>query len=74
MTCWKFGPSIYEACRSIELSKRGELELPDAVGWAISNLDERFKMIPSEAVIPDLSKRANIRPVEELLESVQVNL
>lgn len=74
MTCWKFGPSIYEACRSIELSKRGELELPDAVGWAISNLGERFEMIPSEAVIPDLSRRANIKPVEELLESVEVNL
>ena len=74
MTCWKFGPSIYEACRSIELSKRGELELPDAVAWTIHNLDERFEMIRSEAVIPDLSRRANIIAVEEFLDSVEVNL
>jgi glucose-1-phosphate thymidylyltransferase len=74
MTCWRFDRSIYEACRSIGLSERGELEIPDAVGWAIRNLDARFRMISSEAVILDLSSRRGIKPVEEALKSVEVNL
>ena len=30
MNCWRFGPSIFEACRKIKPSQRGELELPDS--------------------------------------------
>ena len=30
MNCWRFGPAIFEGCKAIELSARGELELPDA--------------------------------------------
>lgn len=74
MTCWRFGPSIFEACGSIGLSPRGEYEIPDAVMYAINFLDEEFRMIPSDALVLDLSRRANIAPVEKRLEGVEVNL
>src|SRR5262245_58608257 len=31
VNCWRFPPAIFEACRRTRLSRRGELELPDAV-------------------------------------------
>lgn len=74
MTCWRFGPSIFKACRSIGLSERGEYELPDAVAWSINTLGEVFHMITSQALVLDLSRRANIRPVEERLMGVEVEL
>src|SRR5690606_2426858 len=46
MTCWRFGPTIFEACRRIPLSPRGEYELPDAVMLAMRDFGERFRVIP----------------------------
>jgi len=74
LTCWRFGPSIFEACGSIGLSPRGEYEIPDAVMYATNFLDEEFSMIPSDALVLDLSRRANVEPVEKRLEGVEVNL
>ncbi|HUG39151.1 MAG TPA: sugar phosphate nucleotidyltransferase, partial [Longimicrobiales bacterium] len=31
MTCWRFDPAIFDACRDVAPSPRGELELTDAV-------------------------------------------
>ena len=31
MNCWRFQPAIFDACRSIERSSRGEYELQDAI-------------------------------------------
>ena len=35
MNCWRLAPPIFEACRKIPLSPRGELELTDAVQYTI---------------------------------------
>src|SRR5262245_32167214 len=35
MNLWRFSPRIFEACRQVPISVRGERELPQAVGWAI---------------------------------------
>ena len=56
MNCWRFGPSIFSACRSIELSPRGELELPNAVRYAVRVMGERFRAIPVDAGV--LTSRA----------------
>ena len=42
MNCWRFAPAIFEACRSIGRSPRGELEIPDAVQYVIDRLGEPF--------------------------------
>ena len=45
MNCWRFGPAIFEACRSIRPSPRGELEITDAVQYATDRLGERFGIV-----------------------------
>ncbi len=72
MNLWRFTPSIFEACREVPLSSRGERELPQAVGWAIAVRGERFRGIPCEEGVLDLSTRADVARVEGLLEEVEV--
>ncbi len=71
MNCWRFGPSIFTACRSIELSPRGELELPNAVRYAVRILGERFRAIPVDAGVLDLSRREDIAEVERRLSAFE---
>jgi glucose-1-phosphate thymidylyltransferase len=71
---WSFGPGIFEACRRVAPSPRGELELPLAVQFAISDLGERLRAIPFRDGILDLSSRADISTVAERLAGIEVNL
>ena len=70
MNCWRFEPSIFTACRRIEPSPRGELELPNAVRYAVRTLGERFMTIPVDAGVLDLSRREDIAEVERRLDSI----
>ncbi len=70
MNCWRFLPSIFTACRQIAPSPRGELELPNAVRHAVRTLGERFKTIPVDAGVLDLSRREDIAEVERRLEGI----
>ena len=36
MNCWRFDARIFDACRDVPRSARGELELPEAVGLAVA--------------------------------------
>ena len=74
MNCWRFGPAIFEACRSIAPSPRGELEITDAVQYTIDRLGERFRAIWCTAPVLDLSSRSDIEPVAKRLADVEVNL
>ncbi len=74
MNCWSFGPAIFEAGRRISPSVRGEFELADAVRYAITRLGERFRVLPAEAGVLDLSVRADIPSVARRLQSVDVRL
>jgi glucose-1-phosphate thymidylyltransferase len=74
MNCWTFGPSIFDACRLVALSPRGELELPLAVQVAIDRLGERVRVHRFRAGVLDLSSRADIAPVAERLAGVTVTL
>lgn len=69
MTLWRFDPSIFDACRSIGPSARGELELADAVDLAMDR-GTRFRVIPARAGVLDISRRAHIPTVERWLEGV----
>ncbi len=74
MNCWRFSRSIFRACRAIPISSRGEFELPQAVQYSIQQLGERFRVVPCEEGVLDLSTRADIGVVAERLRDVDVGL
>ncbi len=73
MNCWRFPPSIFEACRRLTPSVRGELELTDAINLTIGN-GVRFKALGSDQGVLDLSKRSDIAAIKERLRGVVVTL
>ena len=74
MNCWVFGPSIFRACRSIKPSPRGELELTDAVQYAMRHWGERFQVLQFRSGVLDLSNRSDIAAVTERLRGIRVAL
>ena len=74
MNCWRFGPAIFEGCREINPSPRGELELPDAVRYTIDVLGQQYKAVTIKAPVLDLSRREDIAAVAEKLKGSHVDL
>jgi glucose-1-phosphate thymidylyltransferase len=74
MNCWRFGPSIFEACRKIGPSPRGEYEIPDAVQYAMHHLGEVFYAVTIRAPVLDMTSRGDIGPVASLLAGTKVLL
>lgn len=74
MNCWLFDNTIFRACREIELSPRGELELPRAVQLAIDKHGMKMKVIRMREPVLDLSSRTDIAGVQERLRDVEVSL
>jgi dTDP-glucose pyrophosphorylase len=74
MNLWRFSPRIFEACRQVPLSARGERELPQAVQWAIAHRGERFLAVFCAEGVLDLSTRADVPEVERRLAGVEVRL
>ena len=71
MNAWVFTPAIFEACRRVKPSARGELELQDAVRIAVDELDERFDVVRVAAGVLDLSSRGDIASVRDRLAGVE---
>jgi dTDP-glucose pyrophosphorylase len=87
MTCWRFEPEIFQACRQVGPSPRGEHELPDAVmalvrgdgpggprGQAGSRSGRCVQVVPVEAEVLDLTEQGDIPRVEARLEGWEVAL
>jgi Na+/proline symporter/dTDP-glucose pyrophosphorylase len=74
MNCWRFTAEIFRACRDVQPSPRGELELPAAVQYAIEVLGMRVRVIDADAAVLDLSRRADIPIVSERLRGTAVKL
>lgn len=70
MNLWSFTPTIFQACVRVLPSSRGELELADAVMIAISDLGERFRVLPMRAGVLDLSSRADVALVASRLAGI----
>jgi glucose-1-phosphate thymidylyltransferase len=70
MNAWLLPPTIFDAARSIGLSPRGELELVDAVRYAMERLGERFPVVVVDEGVLDLSTRGDIPAVVERLRGV----
>lgn len=69
MNCWRFDERIFDSCRDVPRSARGEFELPEAVGLAASR-GVRFKAVPARGPVLDLSRRADAADVAERLATV----
>lgn len=73
MNCFLFTPAVFEACRNIEKSPRGEFEIVDAVRWMVQR-GSRFDVIGVEAGVLDMSSRGDIASVEAALGAAEVLL
>lgn len=71
MNVWAFTPTIFDACRRVKPSARGELELPDAVRILMQELGERIRVIPFKAAVLDLGTRSDVASVEAALRNVR---
>jgi glucose-1-phosphate thymidylyltransferase len=59
MNVWRFDERIFETCRDVPRSARGEYELPEAVGLAVAR-GVRFLVIPALGGVLDLSQRGDV--------------
>ena len=66
MNCWRLDSRIFDACRDVPKSARGEFELPEAVGVAVAR-GIRFRAIPARGPVLDLSRRADAADVARRL-------
>lgn len=66
MNCWRFDRRIFEACRQVQPSVRGEYELPAAVMLAAA-AGVRFRVVPARGPVLDLSNRRDTAEVARRL-------
>ncbi|HEY2796894.1 MAG TPA: sugar phosphate nucleotidyltransferase [Thermoanaerobaculia bacterium] len=74
MNLWRFSSGIFEACRRVPVSERGERELPQAVQFGIDALGLRFRAVPCAEGVLDLSTPADIASVARALDGIEVRL
>lgn len=68
MNAWLFPRAIFDACRSIHPSSRGEYEITTAVQYAVDEMDVAFDVFRVRAGVLDLSSQSDIAAVERMLE------
>ena len=73
MNCWRFDSRIFDACRDVPQSARGEFELPEAVGLAVRR-GVRFRAVRGRGPVLDLSRRADAVDVARRLAGVNPRL
>jgi glucose-1-phosphate thymidylyltransferase len=59
MNVWRFDHRIFDACRDVPRSARGEYELPEAVGLAAAH-GVKFRVVPASGAVLDLSRRSDV--------------
>src|ERR671913_1165381 len=72
MNVWRFDHRIFDACRDVPLSARGEYELPEAVGLAVQR-GVRFRVVPASGPVLDLSRRSDVALVTARLKGIEVH-
>jgi glucose-1-phosphate thymidylyltransferase len=73
MNCWRFDSRIFEFCREVPLSPRGEYELPGAVALAVAH-GVKVRAIRASGPVLDLSRRGDVPAVERALAGITVRL
>jgi glucose-1-phosphate thymidylyltransferase len=69
MNLWRFDARMFDACRDVPRSSRGEFELPEAVGLAVAR-GMRIKAVPARGPVLDLSRRADAADVSRRLAGI----
>jgi dTDP-glucose pyrophosphorylase len=69
MNLWRFDSRIFDACRDVPRSARGEFELPEAVGLAVRR-GVCFRAVAARGPVLDLSHRTDAIDVERRLAGV----
>lgn len=72
MNLWRFDRTIFEACRRVPRSSRGEFELPEAVRQAVLS-GARFRAVTMRAGVIDLSARGDVAAVAARLAEQPVD-
>jgi len=72
MNVWRFDHRIFDACRDVPRSVRGEFELPEAVGLAASR-GVAFQTFRASGAVLDLSRRSDVALVSARLAAVEAN-
>ena len=70
MNVWRFDERIFDACRDVPVSARGEFELPEAVGVAIAG-GVVFQTFPASGAVLDLSRRCDVGLVNARLAGLE---
>jgi glucose-1-phosphate thymidylyltransferase len=70
MNVWRFDDRIFDACRDVPLSARGEYELPEAVGLAVQR-GVQFRTFRAGGPVLDLSRRSDVALVGARLATVE---
>jgi dTDP-glucose pyrophosphorylase len=70
MNVWRFDRRIFDACRDVPLSARGEYELPEAVGLAVSR-GVVFQTFRAAGAVLDLSRRSDVAHVNTRLAGTE---
>ena len=70
MNVWRFDARIFDACRDVPLSVRGEYELPEAVGLAVQR-GVKFRTFKAGGAVLDLSRRSDVALVSARLAGVE---
>lgn len=73
MNVWRLSPAFFEACRRVEISSRGERELPQAIRLAIRSLGLRLKVARSSEPVLDLSRRGDVTSIAEWLRGIKAD-
>ena len=66
MNVWRFDHRMFDACRDVPRSTRGEYELPEAVGLAVAR-GVKFRVVPASGPVLDLSRPGDVALVSERL-------
>ena len=74
MNCWLFSARIFDACRAIKPSPRGEYEITDAAQYCIDVLGEKMMAHKIAAPVLDMSSRGDIAAVTDRLKHISVRL
>lgn len=71
MNSWSLPFEIYDACRAIKPSIRGELELQDAVQYARDVMGVAFRVLTFHDGVLDMSSRGDVASVAARLDGVE---